>query len=228
MDSEIPFDRVAVLGAFRVEIEIIADFLSRASGLREAGPLTYVEGKLGDRHLLVGSTGVGKVRAAAGVQAAADLFRPALVIICGTAGALSKKIRPLDLVVAEKLLQHDTGPKDPEWTMLEPNVADRLEEASRITLDGTGQSIHRGGLVTGDQPVLSKREGTVLAKRFGALAVDMEAAAALVVCRANGLPMGVIKAITDSADRKGIGDFKKNVKEGAARAQQAVTRFLDA
>lgn len=228
MDHEIPFDRVAVLGAFRVEIEIIADSLSGASGPQQAGPLTYVTGKFNHRDLLVGSTGVGKVRAAAGVQAAADLFRPALVIICGTAGALSKKIRPLDLVVAEKLLQRDTGPNDPEWTELEPKVVDRLEAASRTALESLGRSIHRGGLVTGDRPVLSKREGTVLAKRFGALAVDMEAAAAHVVCMANGLPMGVIKAITDSADRKGIRDFKKNVKEGTALAQQAVTRFLDA
>jgi hypothetical protein len=38
--------------------------------------------------------------------------------------------------------------------------------------------------------------------------------------------MGVIKAVTDSADRKGIRDFKRNVKRGCALARQAALAFL--
>jgi adenosylhomocysteine nucleosidase len=87
--------------------------------------------------------------------------------------------------------------------------------------------VHLGGLVTGDHPVLDPVERKDLSRRFDALAVDMEAGAVAAVASAHGIPLAVVKAITDSADGKGIKDFKKNVRAGTDIAQRAVARLLD-
>ena len=48
-----------------------------------------------------------------------------------------------------------------------------------------------------------------------------------VVAAANRIPLGIVKAITDSADRKGVKDFKRNVREGCALIQRVVISLLE-
>jgi adenosylhomocysteine nucleosidase len=129
--------------------------------------------------------------------------------------------------VVDRLLQHDTGPDEPGWIHLEPSYLDSMETASRTALAGSPHAVSRGGLITGDRPVLDARERNALARRFDALAVDMEAGAAAAVSLANGIPFAAIKAITDSADGSGKKDFKKHVHQGAAHAQKAVACLLE-
>jgi adenosylhomocysteine nucleosidase len=219
--------KIAVLGAFRLEVERIGNLVAGGNEILQAGCLKYVVGSGGARSILVGTTGMGKVRAAAAVQSVIDLFQPGLILVCGTAGALSDRVRPLDLVVAERVLQHDTGPKEPEWIPLDPPCLKRLDAASREAIQDRPHGVLRGGLVTGDRPVLDRRERKRLSRRFDALAVDMEAGAIAAVASAHGIPLAVVKAITDSADGRGIKDFKKHVHPGTDLAQKAVARLLD-
>ena len=219
--------KIAILGAFRIEVERIKNLLTGAGEIRQAGCLEYVTGSSGGRSILVGITGMGKVRAASGVQAVIDRFQPDFILVCGTAGALSDRVRPLDLVVVDRVLQHDTGPDEPGWIHLEPSYLDPMEAASRMALEGSPHAVSRGGLITGDRPVLDEGERNTLARRFDALAVDMEAGAAAAVSFANGIPFAAIKAITDSADGSGKKDFKKHVHQGTAHAQKAVACLLD-
>jgi len=107
-------DRGIILAAFRTEVGLIASSLDAKSEYQELGFLRYVKGSLKDRRLLVGACGMGKVRAAAATQAAIDLFRPGFALFCGTAGAIDGCLKPLDLVVADKLLQHDACLDAPE------------------------------------------------------------------------------------------------------------------
>lgn len=219
--------RVAVLAAFRVELEKMADALADVSPREEAGPLRYVVGRRGDRPLLAGTTGMGKVRAAAAVQAVVDRFQPDLILFCGTAGGLSPRVKALDLVVADRFLCHDTGPEEPAWNEVEPELAARLAQGARSAAQNPAHTVHEGALITGDCPVLSVKEREILFNRFQALAVDMEAGAAAAVAALNRIPLAAVKAVTDSADKNGIRDFKKNVQAGAALAQSAVIHFLD-
>jgi adenosylhomocysteine nucleosidase len=221
-----PID-VAILAAFRLELEGMAAELEDVSSEAPDGPLRFVTGLRGTRSVLLGTTGMGKVRAAAAVQHVIDRFQAGRILFCGTAGGLPKQVKPLDLVVADRLLCHDTGPEDPAWVEADPALCAALERCAREALPDAPEAVHRGPLITGDRPVLAAREGKALVKRYHALAVDMEAAAAAAVAALNGVPLAVVKAVTDSADKNGIRDFKKNVKAAAARAQKAVLRFLD-
>jgi adenosylhomocysteine nucleosidase len=226
MGVDSKWNKIVILAAFRVEVEELAERLEDKSALGQAGFLRYVTGRIEDLSILIGTAGMGKVRASAAAQKAIDLLEPDALLCCGTAGSLKEDVRPLDLVVAERLLQHDTGPDTPPWIDADPALTDRLERAAHDVLRVTPSSMHRGGLITGDRPVLDRKMRQELSRRFDALAVDMEAAAAVEVARGNDVPACVIKAITDSADEDGRSDFKKNVKEGAGLAQRAAHAFL--
>lgn len=218
---------VAVIAAFRAEVEAVAAALADAGPLERAGFCRFVRGRAGARAVVAAAVGMGKVRAAAGTQAVLDRFRPAAVLFCGTAGSLAREVRPLDLVVAERLLQHDTGPKAPEWLEADPGLSALLLESARAVAAERGRGVHAGGLITGDRPVLRRAERNALRKRFAALAVDMEAAAAAAVAAAAGVPFAAVKAVTDSADRKGILEFKLNAGRASALAAGVVNAFLE-
>jgi adenosylhomocysteine nucleosidase len=207
-------ERIAFLAAFRIEVEGLVKLLEEPGPMEKKGFLRHVRGRRGARRVLVGTTGMGKARAAAGTQAALDLFDPDLLVFCGTAGSLRPQVRPLDVVMADRVLEHDTGPKEPAWI-----------EAARLDL---GSEVIRGGLISGDRPVLDAAERETLASRYDALAVDMEAAAALAVAQANGVRAAAVKAITDRADGSGVNDFRKNVERCAERLADLLRTVMDA
>lgn len=208
-------DRIAFLAAFRIEVEGLVKLLDEPGPLEEKGFLRHLRGRYGEREVLVGTTGMGKARAAAGTQAALDLFQPDLLVFCGTAGSLRPEVRPMDVVMADKVLEHDRGPDEPQW----------IEADGLAVLEG---KVLRGGLISGDRPVLDAGEREALAARFDALAVDMEAAAALAVAKANGVRAAAVKAITDMADGSGVKDFRKNVERCAELMAGIARAVLDA
>ncbi|MFH2000852.1 MAG: 5'-methylthioadenosine/S-adenosylhomocysteine nucleosidase, partial [Planctomycetota bacterium] len=160
--------KIVVLGAFRIEVEQVVNQLENQEELCEEGPLKYVTGIYENKRVLVGVTGLGKVRAAAGTQAAIHVFQPDLIVMCGTAGSLSEEVHALDLVVARHLLQHDTGPHEPEPISADPGCSAGLESAARTALRGTTHAVHTGTLVTGDRPVIDPATRAALFDRFHA------------------------------------------------------------
>lgn len=130
-------------------------------------------------------TGVGKVHAAlavAGLLAAGP--RPAEIINLGTAGALRTGLRGTYEVA--RVIQHD------------------FDSASIEALTGQlfGAPVELGGpgpvLATGDAFVADPVVREALARR--ADLVDMEAYAVVAAARAHGVPVRVIKNVSDDAD----------------------------
>jgi adenosylhomocysteine nucleosidase len=100
-----------------------------------------------------------------------------------------------------------------------------LAEASRSMLSSTRPPgleearVREGLVVSGDQFLSSSEtRNSVLENLPKACAVDMESAAVAQVCRAAGLPLGVMRVISDSADGSAHIDFAKFVEESASKA----------
>jgi adenosylhomocysteine nucleosidase len=79
--------------------------------------------------------------------------------------------------------------------------------------------VSEGLVVSGDQFLSSSEaRNKVLGALPNASCVDMESAAIAQVCRAAGLPLGVLRVISDSADGSAHIDFAKFVEQSASRA----------
>ena len=69
--------------------------------------LTFYECKLQDKELVLAEAGVGKVNAARCTQILIDNMNIDCIFNIGVAGSVRKEVNICDLVIGEKLVQHD-------------------------------------------------------------------------------------------------------------------------
>jgi nucleoside phosphorylase len=128
-------------------------------------------------------SGVGPARAAA-MSAAAIRAGATGVASIGLAGALEDHLRCGDVLLPARIRQ--------ECQLFDVSAPWRARVASRI-----GAGVHGGELLTVTTVAAGADDKGELARRTGAIAVDMEAAAVASVCREHGVPFLAIKAIVD-------------------------------
>ncbi len=189
-------------------------------------------------HCVVLRGSVGKVWAAASAEFAIGRWQPGLVIDFGAAGALVPGLVVGDLVLAEKVIEHDVSAAEGglPWVpaALGPTFADLHGEfAGDSWLEKTpsypefikitsGPRITRGRLAAGDKDIQSVQERKELAERVNAIAATWESSAVGRVCKFHGVPFLSIRVITDL----GTDEFLAEYKAGAARALLPAARAL--
>jgi adenosylhomocysteine nucleosidase len=155
-------------------------------------------------------TGVGKVNAAVSVATILGQFSPREIVNLGTAGALHD-----DLVgthVISTVIQHD------------------LDDASIFDLVGlhAGEPIDLGGagltLATGDAFVADATMRTALAAR--AHLVDMEGYAVARAALTAGIPVRLVKRVSDSADAGADRSWQESVDDCAEHLGAWVREFM--
>jgi len=226
-----PASSLAVLGAFRPEVELLEKMLTDAK-VQEIEGIAFVSGRLGDKAMVVAWTGVGKVNAAMTTTLLIEHFKPRRVIFTGIAGAIDPNLEPGDIVIAKRTVHHDmgtlwpegmehggvksrlTGEDNPVFFPADPNLLAAADCAARkvvfdpITLQ-SGQrppKIVTGTIVTGDSFVASKEKAKELEEKLGADAVEMEGAAVAQVCYQRGIGCLVIRSMSDKADESAVMD----------------------
>jgi adenosylhomocysteine nucleosidase len=73
----------------------------------------FRRGVLNGRQVVVGRSGAGKVNAAIIATLLIDHFHPSVLLFSGTAGAVDPVLRPGDVVIGERVAQHDVGLQTP-------------------------------------------------------------------------------------------------------------------
>jgi adenosylhomocysteine nucleosidase len=205
---------VAVLAALEEEAHATVSHLPRSETI---GPrLSIWEGD----QLVVVVGGVGKVAASLATQFVCDVFKPRCVISIGLAGALDKKAKPGQVVVATRALQHDLDarPLTQARGMIpalgigtipaNPAVSETLLRAARYK----SEDAQAGLVLTGDQIITTRAVRDALARDFpDAACLDMETASVAQVAYQNDVPWSALRVISDAADEtfdlKGIIGF---------------------
>ena len=144
--------------------------------------------KLNEQTLLIVS-GMGRERAKLAAHKLIEENADCLISF-GSAGALSPELKPGDLVLAEAV--RDTGKTCAATASLPAPVRKRLSR-NNVT-------VHAGMLAHSEEPVADTNTKLKLFERTGAVAVDMESAGVLDAAEHAGLPVSILRVITDSAD----------------------------
>lgn len=220
------------------------------------GGRTYYTGELAGHRIVLVFSRMGKVAAAATAQHLIDSHRVRAIIFSGVAGALHPDLRIGDIVVGERLWQHDMD-ASPLFPALEipllgvssfpadPNIRDRLKLCSELFLrDGfaseVGESVaselgmrnprvHVADIASGDRFVATHAERETLRSRVPTAAcVEMEGGAVAQVCHEHGIPLGVVRVISDGAGDGAHVDFGRFVRDAASRyGLGIIRRFLE-
>lgn len=182
------------------------------------GPTQVWRGEHDGAQIALARSGIGKVNAAAAATLLVSLFSPRALIFSGVAGGLDPDLPVGAVLLAERLAIHDYGlvqggrftPTDygvipigaPRLARLPPvdtETAAVLGQLAAKLAPELGHPVRLGGVVTADYFLSCGATRQTLRAEFAADAIDMESGAVNQVARAWGLPLYVIRTLSDLA-----------------------------
>ncbi|HVV91958.1 MAG TPA: 5'-methylthioadenosine/adenosylhomocysteine nucleosidase [Hyphomicrobiales bacterium] len=246
---------LAIIAALMPECEALVAAMAAGDGAERVhlGRRDYHVGHLWGRPCVVTLARIGKVAAATTVTALIHRFGVERVVFTGVAGGLGDGVRVGDVVVADHLVQHDLDatPLFPRYEVpllglarfpADPALSGALADAAaaflthdlaelpagtRATFGLDRPALHRGLVVSGDRFIAGAAAAAALrADLPEALAAEMEGAAVAQVCHEYGIPCGVLRIVSDSADDKAHIDFPAFLREVASFYTYGIVRRL--
>ncbi len=244
--------RTAIVAALHDELASVLALMPDEHKTVVGGRAFWV-GHLHGQDVVAVLSGIGKVAAATTATLLIDHFKVRRIVFTGVAGGLGPGVNVGDVVLARSFLQHDmdASPLFPRHEVplygrsrfdADPALADALELAcERMLQTLPGQlapatvaafglqtpKLHQGLLISGDRFVATTAESAALQRELPeALAVEMEGAAFAQVCHDFGVPLAVVRTVSDRADDAAHVDFPKFLREVASRYSGAVIEAL--
>lgn len=207
------------------------------------GGIRFDIAKLDGHQIVLAAAGIGKVYGALTATVLADRFNCRTVVFFGVAGGLDPQLSIGDIVIADRVIQHDAGwiedarlrpyqaghvpslnPTEHFGYSTDPallrRVADQLDGLELV------RPITYGTILTGDQFLNCAITRDRLHQEFGGQAIEMEGAAVAQVCEAFGIPWLIVRALSDLAGGEAAFDFGRFVDEAAAGAAEILRRIL--
>ncbi len=185
--------------------------------------LIFVRGVISNKNCVLVECGVGKVNAARVTQIMIDKYDVNYVINVGTAGGISDELEIQDIVIGEKLVQHDfdiTGAGDYEKGEI-ARTGKIFESDSKLIkicketiseIKDKNYNAKIGIIASGDYFCSDPQRAIEIRKEFNADCVEMEGAAIAQVCFLDNIPFLVIRGISDTKKENNEVDFHTYIK----------------
>lgn len=221
----------------------LAHYLENKCCIRLANK-EFLTGNLWGHPVVCVLSGIGKVAAASTTSLLLSHFQAEKIVLTGVAGACDPELRVGDVVIADRLVQHDmnASPLFPQFEVpltgkiyFETDITLRkqLKKASQLFIEESLHrliakqeqerfqlkqiGLHEGLVASGDQFISSHEKLNQLRQALpDLLAVEMEGAAIAQVCHDFQRPFAIVRTISDGANDDAHLDFPAFVKAVAA------------
>ena len=195
----------------------------------------FYEGNIGKKEVVVSLCGVGKVNAARMTQIMIDKYSPEFIINSGVAGGISDKVKIGDIVIGQRLVQHDFdltafGREKGEISNRVGkfiNSNDDLVVKAYITLTNDKElNGVIGTIASGDIFVTAPDMSKKINSKFEADCCEMEGAAIAQVCFLDNVPFIVVRSISDAPNDNNKVDYESFVGIASQKVARFVKEFL--
>ena len=227
--------RIGIIVAMQEELEEIKEYVEDINE-KEIRHITFIEGKVEEKNVVLVQCGIGKVNAAMVTQALIDSYSIEYIVNIGVAGALNPMLNIGDVVIADKLIQHYfditafghskgyiTGVGD--FIQTDENLRNKLEKLNHNNKDND-YKIKLGIIASGDIFCTDIEMKNKIYSKFDADCVEMEGAAIAQVCYLNEIPFVVMRSISDSPNGKNAITFDKFLKIASKRIANLLVEFI--
>ena len=225
---------IGIIGAMEPEVFSLVEKLEDKK-IDTVSGIDFYSGKIFDKKVVIARCGIGKVFAAICAEVMILNYSPSLLVNTGVGGALSLGLSTGDVVVADKLCQHDMDTSaigDPKGLVSGINKIffDADGRAVKILSDEAaflGLNCLVGIVASGDNFIASAEDKKRIVNDFNACACEMEGAAIAQVAFVNSVPFAVVRAISDSADGEATMDYPTFLPIAAANSAKMTLSLIE-
>jgi len=197
--------------------------------------LTFYKGNINNTKYILVKSGVGKVNAARTAQILIDKFPIKSVINIGSAGGINENLKIGDIVIGEKLVQHDFDVtafgRDkgfiPETGKYFESNKPLIQNIKKVLNNINEEfNIHIGTITTGDTFLTDINKKDNIKLEFNADCVEMEGAAIAQTCTLCNVPFVVIRGISDVPNGENHIDFNTYLDMISKRVANLITKLF--
>ena len=217
---------LGIMGAMPEEMEKIISAIENKE-IVERGGRIYYRGELFGQDVVAVFSRWGKVAAATTATNMILEFDVDRIIFTGVAGAISSELKVGDIVIGERLYQHDMDARPLMRRFEIPLTGKTSYETPQQNVDTMAQAVHNflknnrefrqllteqhisnvkmltGDIASGDLFISSTEMKHALIKNLpSVVCAEMEGAAVAQVCDDYGVPLIVVRVISDAADEE--------------------------
>ena len=194
--------KIGIIFAMKEELDEFLEIVSKENEYK-IFDLDFYECTYNDKSLVLVESGIGKVNAARATQILIDNMEVEYIFNVGVAGSVNKDVKVLDIVIGDKLVQHDFDLTAFNYEKgYIPNVGAKFVESDpyllKVASEVGDDTTHVGVIASGDIFCTEEAMSSKIATKFGALCVEMEGASIAQTCFLSHIPFLVIRSISDS------------------------------
>lgn len=227
--------RIGIIAAMKEEMDEIKKLMVDVKDVK-VYELIFFQGKFLDKDVILVESGIGKVNAARVTQILIDIFKIQSVINVGSAGAANPNLNIGDVVIGEKMVQHDfdlTAFNHPKGYISNVGIEiqsdkdfiAKIEKIIRL-IQVENENMKIGTIATGDIFCTEEKMKDKIRDKFGADAIEMEGAAIAQVCYLCSVPFIIIRGISDSPNGNNAITFEKYLTEASIKCAKILDVFL--
>ena len=220
------FPMVEEIDAFRKYINITKEY--------NVFDLKFYEGISNNVLCVMVQCGVGKVNASRATQMLIDRANVDYIFNVGVAGGLSEKLSVGDIVIGEKLVQHDFDitafnhekgfipdigiyiDTDPYLKKIAETILERVKDINTF----------KGVIASGDIFCTDLKMSEKIKSKFNALCVEMEGASIAQVCYLSKVPFLILRSISDVSNNDNVITYETFLKSSCKIVAKALNDIL--
>ena len=225
--------RVGIILAMLEELEALKEYL-KIEKEYNIFDLTFYEGTISGIECVLVQCGVGKVNAARTTQILIDNIKVDYIFNIGVAGGVDNSLSVGDIVLGEKLVQHDFDITsfDREKGFI-PGVGVYVDSDTYLltiadSVLKTMQEVNykRGVIASGDIFCTELKMGQKINTKFNALCVEMEGASIAQVCYLSHVPFLIIRSISDIPNNDNVVTFEEFTESSSKKVALVMNKIL--
>lgn len=224
-------EKIGIIFAMKEELDALKEYLI-INNEYEIFDLKFYEGTINNKICVLVESGIGKVNAARTTQILIDNMKVDFIFNIGVAGGVDENLNVLDVVIGDKLVQHDfdiTAFNHEKGYI--PNVGTFIE-TDEYLLKIVKNSINDnsckiGTIASGDIFCTDSKMSMKINKKFNALAVEMEGASIAQVCFLNHIPFLIIRSISDIPGKNNTIVYEDFLEKSSKKVASITNKILE-